>query len=225
MLFFVLGWLVGAVGDDEVVVEGSGAPEGAGGEVKSGGAEGSFQGLAGRVGTGAAHHPTNPTGEVIGGVRHAGAPGVVAEAVADDEPVSGLSDAGGGTGEEVVLQLGGEVLQDIEKSDMALMAAGIPGGEIARVKFGFRPVLGGDQACGGDFFGIDIEPVDRSCVATGFQVKSKETGTTAQVDERLILAGGKCVSDAGIERIGADFPVHIRPQEAALVELGERLGI
>ena len=137
----------------------------------------------------------------------------------------GLSDAGGGTGQEVVLKLGGEVLQDIEKSDMALMAAGIPGGEVARVEFGVRPVLGGDEACCSDLFSIDIEPADGSCVAPGFQVKSEETGTAAQVHEGLISASGKRVGDAGVEGIGADLPIHIGAQEAAVVEQRERLGI
>jgi hypothetical protein len=41
--------LVGAVGGDEVVVEGGFAPEGGEGESEAGGAEGGFEGLSGGV--------------------------------------------------------------------------------------------------------------------------------------------------------------------------------
>ncbi len=154
----------------------------------------------------------------------AGAPGGVVEAVADDEAVVGCGDAGGGAGEEVVLELWREVLEDVEEGDVALMRGGVPGGEVAGLEIDVGPVVGGDGACGSDFLRVDIESVDGAEVVLGFEVEGEQASAASEVDEGLILRVCQGASDGGVEGVGADFPVDVGTQEAARVEAGEGLG-
>ena len=162
---------------------------------------------------------------MVGGVGDAGAPGVVAEAVADDEAVIGGGDAGGGAGEEVVLEVRGEVLEDVEESDVALMRGGVPGGEVAGLEVDVGPVAGGDGAGGDDFLIIDIEPVDGAEVVLGFEVKGEQASAASEIDEGLILSVREGASDGGVEGVGADFPVDVGTQEAARVEARQGVGL
>jgi hypothetical protein len=103
--------------DDEEVIEGGATPHGLDAHFESGGGEHALELRGIGIARGGGFHPEAELGDVISEHGDAEAPGVIAEAGADDE-LPACGHAGGGGSEQGVLLGFGEELQDVQDDDM-----------------------------------------------------------------------------------------------------------